>query len=167
MTRLGSPRRLGMQSLRNTWQRLSVALMLVMLTMTVQTVWAQSGNWSDYKASAFSSINTSAKTISITTEAELALLAYNTCTGTDYSGYTITLTKDLNMSAHYWDKPIGTSEDYSFKGTFNGANKTISGINISSGDYYKGLFGFVGRSSLPGTIQNVTLASSTITGKTL
>ena len=38
--RPASPTRLGMQSLRNIWQRLSVALMLVMLTMTVQTAWA-------------------------------------------------------------------------------------------------------------------------------
>ena len=149
-------------------RRAATALLLCVLTMTVQTAWAQSGNWSDHKASAFSTINESVKTISITTEAELALLAYNTCNGTDYSGYTITLTKDLNMRAHYWDKSIGTELSYysgnnSFRGTFNGANKTISGIYISSGSY-KGLFGFVGMNEKPGTIQNVTLASSTITG---
>ena len=146
-------------------RRAATALLLCVMTMTVQTAWAQSGNWSDYRAADFSSINTSAKTISITTEAELALLAYYTSSGTDYTGYTITLTKDLDMSAHYWDKTIGTSEDNCFRGTFKGDNKTISGIKINSGDYYKGLFGFVGRSGLPGTIQNVTLASSTITGK--
>ena len=121
------------------------------------------GNWSDYKASAFSTINESAKTISITNEAELALLAYNTCSGTDYSDYTITLTRDLNMAAHTWDKSIGNSYDNTFRGTFNGGGHTISGIRISSGAY-KGLFGYVGKSEKPGTIQNVTLASSTITG---
>jgi hypothetical protein len=149
-------------------RRAATALLLCVMTMTVQTAWAQNGNWSDHKAASFSTINESAKTISITTEAELALLAYNTCNGTDYSGYTITLTKDLNMSAHYWDKSIGTensnnSGNKSFRGTFNGAGHTISCINISSGSY-KGLFGFVGQSQKPGTIQNVTLASSTITG---
>ena len=40
-TKPASPTRLGMQSFRNIWQRLSVALMLVMLTMTAQTAWAQ------------------------------------------------------------------------------------------------------------------------------
>ena len=149
-------------------RRAATMLLLCVMTMTVQTAWAQSGNWSDNKAAAFSTINESAKTISITSEAELALLAYNTCNGTDYSGYTITLTKDLNMRAHYWDKSIGTELSYysgnnSFRGTFNGANKTISGIYISSGSF-KGLFGFVGMNEKPGTIQNVTLASSTITG---
>ena len=48
------------------------------------------------------------------------------------------------MSAHYWDNTIGKDEYHSFKGTFNGANKTISGINISSSGDNKGLFGFVG-----------------------
>ena len=145
-------------------RRAATALLLCVLTMTVQTAWAQSGNWSDFKATSFSSINESVKTIRITTEAELALLAYNTCNGTDYSGYTITLTKDLKMSDHYWDKSIGNSYDNCFRGTFDGGNKTISGINISSGAY-KGLFGYVGQSENPGIIQNVTLASSTIIGK--
>ena len=148
------------------------AMTLLLAVLTTATAWAISGNWSDNKASAFSVINETAKTISITSPAELALLAYNVTTlDTDYSGYTITLTKDLDMSAHYWDTPIGKySSNHggynSFRGTFNGGNHTISGIiNNNSTSSYQGLFGYVGKNNNPGTVSNLTLASSTITGK--
>ena len=153
------------------------AVMLLMMLLTTTTAWAASGNWSNYKASSFSSA--SGTTINITSEAELALFAYNvTVLGEDYSGYTITLTKDLNMSAHYWDTPIGLydeTHDNTFMGTFDGGNHTISGIyNSNSTSNYQGLFGFVGRSfsyddpnvpSQSATVRNLTLASSTISGK--
>lgn len=152
------------------------AVMLLMMMLTTTTAWAASGNWSSNKASSFSSA--SGTTINITSEAELALLAYNVTTlGEDYSGYTITLTKDLNMSAHYWDTPIGLydeTHDNTFMGTFDGGNHTISGIYTSnSTSNYQGLFGFVGRSfsyddpgeSRSATVRNLTLASSTISGK--
>ncbi len=74
-------------------------LLLILAMVASLTAWAQSGNWSRYKASSFSVIDENAKTISITNEAELALLGYNSRNGYDYSGYTITLTADLDMSA--------------------------------------------------------------------
>ena len=58
--------------------------------------------------------------------------------------------------------PIGTdSNPNQFIGTFDGQGYTISGVNVSSSDDYQGLFGKV---SSGGTVKNVTLANSTITG---
>jgi len=56
--------------------------------------------------------------------------------------------------------PIGTSSSNRFRGTFDGDGHTVSGININSDNGYQGLFGYVDG----GTVKNVTLASSTITG---
>ena len=46
------------------------------------------GNWSDYAASSFSTINESAQTITINNAAELALLAKNVGEGNMYGGWT-------------------------------------------------------------------------------
>ena len=56
---------------------------------------------------------------------------------------------------HQWT-PIGNSIGNSYRGTFNGAGHTISGlyINNSTADY-RGLFGYVGSE---GTVQNLTVS---------
>lgn len=162
--------------LTKTVAQVKLWIVLFALLLTAPA-WAQNGNWSDYKALAFS--NASGTTINIISPAELALLAYKvTSEGVNYSGYTINLTTNLDMGAHYWDKPIGLydeTHDNTFMGTFDGGNHTISGIYTSnSTSNYQGLFGFVGRSfsyddpgvpSQSGTVRNLTLATSTITGK--
>ncbi len=107
-----------------------ILLMTVaLLCAVVQSTWADEGTWMDkgIRAEAFSSIDEDNKTISIANEAELGLLAYNISGNNDYKGYTITLTNDLDMSAHRWDAVSGT-----FKGTFDGQYKTISGLNYSN-----------------------------------
>lgn len=68
--------------------------------------------------------------------------------------------------------PIGKDRDYSFKGSFDGKEYTISGIVLNSENAsFQGLFGYVGWSddySDNGPIvKNVTLASSTIKGANL
>ena len=68
--------------------------------------------------------------------------------------------------------PIGKDRDYSFKGSFDGKEYTISGIVLNSENAsFQGLFGYVGWSddySDNGPIvKNVTLASSTIKGSDL
>ncbi len=55
---------------------------------------------------------------------------------------------------------IGNGSSKYFQGTFDGDGKTISGIRIYTTDNYQGLFGFV----YSGTVKNVTLANSIITG---
>ena len=69
---------------------------------------------------------------------------------------------DLNDPTNFtpWT-PIGT-KDKPFTGTFDGGGKTISGLYIddSSKDYV-GLFGYIGAN---GTVKNVTLADSSVSG---
>ena len=60
--------------------------------------------------------------------------------------------------------PIGTNTD-PFTGTFDGNNKTISGLYIDGNTSNVGLFGCVGKSSTAtGTVQKVTLADSYVRG---
>ena len=132
-----------------------------------------SGNWTDegnYSAS-FSHIDGS--TYYIDSEADLALIAHKVNTGeSDFYGITFSLSKELDMAAHYW-VPIGTP-DHPFKGNFNGNGHVIRNITVNRGsDAYNGLFGYV-----QGTlrhynaygeggcdyIKNVVVKASTISG---
>ena len=119
-----------------------------------------SDNWSGNAAASFSNI--SSTTINITSEAELALLAMNVNSGTNYSGYTVNLTTDLDLRGYYW-VPIGndkSGENNYFKGTFNGQGHTISGVIISTGNF-QGLFGYIGEG---GKVEGVKLTDSNISG---
>jgi len=66
---------------------------------------------------------------SITNAADLAQLAYLVNEGADTTGKTFTLAidGDFDLSAHEWVPIVG------FKGTFDGQNKTISGLRITDG----------------------------------
>lgn len=95
--------------------------------------------------------------VTISTAEGLAWLAVlvnglNGQDATDFSGKTITLEGDIDLSAHYWT-PIGTSTSNYFKGTFDGADHTISNLTIDANDSYVGLFG----STSGAVIKNVTL----------
>lgn len=121
------------------------------------------GNWTDYKAASFSSINVGEKTITITNAAELALLAYNVYINGTYRDYTITLSEDLDLSGHYWI-PIGTIT-YPFTGTFNGGGHTISNLEVyvdgSETGNVAGLFGQIG---VGGTVKDVIITSGPYIG---
>ena len=71
---------------------------------------------------------------------------------TAFSGVTITLTADIDLSDHYWT-PIGTSTSNYFKGTFDGGGHTISNLTIDTAASYVGLFG----ATSGAVIKNVTL----------
>lgn len=59
-------------------------------------------------------------------------------------------------------KPIGTSYNSSFKGTFDGGGHTISGLYFNdSKKNYVGLFGYVGKG---GTVKNVNVTDSYVSG---
>lgn len=70
----------------------------------------------------------------------------------NFSGKTITLTADIDLSDHYWT-PIGDSTSHYFKGTFDGADRTISNLTIDTNASYVGLFGATSGAKL----KNVTL----------
>lgn len=120
---------------------------------TYTATWAApSGDWSNNAAASFATINTSAKTLSIASEAEMALFANDAST---YANYTVKLTKDLDLKAHSW-KPIA-----GFNGTFDGQGHKISGVMIESTAEQQGLFGTIGTAA---TVKNLVIANSSITG---
>ena len=71
----------------------------------------------------------------------------------------IQLTSDIDLKNVAWD-PMGKSNKYPFKGTFDGQGHTISGLSVNSTDSYKGFIGYASNA----VIKNVTL-EGTITGK--
>ena len=58
-----------------------------------------------------------------------------------FAGYTITLQVNIDLGGVEWT-PIGTSEN-PFSGFFDGNNKTISKLKITTDRKYNGLFGYV------------------------
>ena len=67
----------------------------------------------------------------------------------------ITLNCDVTLDDTWI--PIGTEQN-PYTGTFNGNDKTISGLNVSSNAQYVGLFGYI----QDGTVQNLTLDTPTV-----
>ena len=87
-----------------------------------------------------------------------------------YSGITFKQTKDLDLSAYYW-QPIGRSSSRCFSGNYDGDGHTVSGVYTPYGRGSsfsdKGLFGVVqGQSSTnKATIQNIGVINSFIQGE--
>lgn len=79
------------------------------------------GNWNNYKAESFSNIDNDNHIITIMNEAEFALLSYvfNSVSYSGYSGWTIRLDCDLDMSAHYFN-PIGCPDRPGDEASFGG-----------------------------------------------
>lgn len=71
------------------------------------------------------------------------------------------LTADINLKGITWT-PIGTdlTNSYSYKGTFDGGDHTISGLTVTGSNQYAGLFGCIGDGS---TVKNVKLENVQIT----
>lgn len=67
------------------------------------------------------------------------------------------LLNDINLIGEF--TPIGN--DQAFTGTFDGNNKTISGLNISTSRTYAGLFATLGKGS---RVENLTIKNATING---
>lgn len=113
--------------------------------------------------------NSSAKTVTIKNAAQLAAFASAVNGGNSYFGYTVTLEKDIDLNGMEWT-PIGNARrlssilvNRSFKGTFDGNNKTIYGLKISvnagnNTDFGIGLFNSVSG----GTIKNFTLDNANV-----
>ena len=108
--------------------------------------------------------------IEISTVDELRALSDAVNKGYDFSGMTVTLTKDIefetsetednNFTAIGWYD--GESVDLYFNGTFDGDGHTISGIRINQSESEnQGLFGQIGNDAV---IENLVLANIEITG---
>jgi len=112
--------------------------------------------WSDVGAAqpALTAIGT---TYLINTSEEFARFAYEVNTGNTFSGYTVQLTSDIDLSdteSHSlpW-AAIGLSTVCSFQGVFDGQGYVIRHLYINSTIAGQGLFGYVDQ----GTLQNVAL----------
>lgn len=77
----------------------------------------------------------------------------------DFSGKTITLYADIDLSGIKDWAPIGKDADHPFRGTFNGNNKVIFGLTVAGNYANAGLFGVVDG----GTIKNVTVKDGKVT----
>ena len=102
----------------------------------------------------------------IKTETDLENLAAYVNAGNNCEGLTFKLYDDITMTAVAAGQsnhtPIGTS-DRQFRGTFDGNEKTITGLTISQPNAdCQGLFGVIGTHSI---VKKVTLAGCHITGK--
>jgi len=116
---------------------------------------ADTENWTKYATA----VTPSGKTYTVNSAEELAWVASQCNSGNNYfSSYTVKLGTDIGLSAHLWT-PIGTQFN-SFKGTFDGNGKTITGLTVSGADtdYNVGLFGYI----YCATIQNVMLSDVSI-----
>ena len=98
--------------------------------------------------------NEDTKIITIDSGRLLAALAEAVNNGSDYAGYTIKLTKNLDLNGNEWT-PIGTKGTSNvFKGTFDGDGRTIKNLKISSGDCV----------AFFGAVENATVKNLTVEG---
>ncbi len=122
--------------------------------------WTDSGNYTE------PSIDPATKTVTITSAAELAWLAWRCMQGTTFGEYTILLENDLDLSRHLWmpiggrDKDGNNSGANAFAGVFDGQGHRISGMVCADPDdsykNYTALFGVVS----DGEIQNLSVEGS-------
>ena len=132
------------------------------------------GNWSGYASKLrtpfggylFSATNEGGTAAyKIATEDDLrnlaAVINANTNLSTAITGSDMTFrqTDDITLSQTF--TPIGAEGAYGkwFSGTYDGGDKTISGLTVNTSSQYAGLFGFVDK----GTVKNVRLISPNVT----
>ena len=134
----------------------ALALCLSLLP-TVALADEPTGNWTDNLTSQPNGYTVDdSGNVSISSAEGLAWLAKQSQEDT-FSGKTVTLTADINLSDHNWT-PIGPNSS-SFSGTFDGQNHTITGLTIDGCSTYAGLFANI----YGGTVENVQLAACSIT----
>ena len=79
--------------------------------------------------------------------------------GNSFAEQTITLAADIDLEGVEWT-PIGINSENYFRGTFDGANNTISNLTVEGGADYVGLFGYVDTA----VIKNFTLENVNVSG---
>lgn len=104
----------------------------------------------------------------ISSVAELATLATNVNSVTNYSGVYFKQMNDLNLNVDPYNTgtgwtPIGVSEYHPFCGNYNGDGHIVSGLYINRSSNYQGLFGYIGYSG-NATIRNLGATGVNISG---
>ena len=109
--------------------------------------------------------NTTAVTYLLTTDEELNGFSILVNMGMPFSGKTVILGADIDMSSLAPWTPIGTNDATMFLGTFDGHGKVISGVTVhSTASDDVGLFGVVGYSGIIRNV-NLTLTDCTLSGQ--
>jgi len=118
-----------------------LVLFSVLLCMTIQAAAPWDGTTI---ASSFAGgTGTSTDPYQISSPAELAFLSQSVNGGTTYSGVYFILTSDLDLNRKPWT-PIGTADDISFQGKFDGNAHLISNVNVNLPTTTGvGLFGYI------------------------
>ncbi len=91
----------------------------------------------------------------IANAAEFAAFAAAVNAGDDFSGKTVTLADNIDLSSIADWTPVGSAE-HPFAGTFDGAGKTVSGLTIT--DVTGGYHGLFGR--ITGTVKDFTVVGT-------
>ena len=143
---------------------------LLFAVLTTSTAWAATVQFPIYSGDE----GTEAKPYQIKTTNDLIKFSDDVNSGTTYEGKYFKLMDNIDFShSSTWSDitseennftPIGTSSTNSFKGTFDGNERTISGIRIYKGTNNNssqevGLFG-----GLKGTVKKLTLTDTRIIG---
>lgn len=100
----------------------------------------------------------------ISSAEQLAELATQVNDGEDYSGRTVTLAADIDLSDYTNWTPIGiVAYDHSFNGTFDGKGHKITNLKVDAKatetGFVAGLFGVVGTG---GTVKDVTVVTTEV-----
>jgi hypothetical protein len=122
---------------------LAVFLAFITVAALVPMMLSVSAAWSGGRSEKFAAgTGSEADPYLITSAEDLAYLAYTVNTGNLYAGTYFQLTGDIDLSGKNWD-PIGNyvSNIEIFKGIFDGAGHTISGLSCDITTSYAGLFG--------------------------
>ncbi len=137
---------------------------LFVATGTAKADATPSGLWSNNADTDWGSNYADSNEFYISTAAQLAQFAYMVNNSSkQFSGKTIRLMADIDLSAHYW-VPIGVKESRAFAGTFDGEGHTIRGVYFDSGSFptsgnvFCGIFGV---NAAGGIVKNINVASST------
>ncbi|MBR6594285.1 MAG: hypothetical protein IKK83_07135 [Clostridia bacterium] len=98
------------------------------------------------------------ETVYIKTAADLAALSARVAAGDSMEGTAVFLENDISLSGEH--TPIGTDPSRPFSGSFDGKGHIISGLSVSGGGDYSGLFGCVTH----GSVRNLSLEGATVEG---
>ncbi len=140
---------------------LSLVLCILMVLSTINfTVLAE-----DTEAPDTTWYNEEATEFTLDTVAELKGFSQLVNNGNSFQGKTVKLDANIDLNNEPWT-PIGYSGK-SFKGTFDGQNKTISNLNFSgtqANEADNNNIGLFGKTESPALIQNLTVENATISG---
>lgn len=151
-------------------------MLLILLVVSAQGAWAQSGEWKDNAATAFASgSGTKEDPYVIKTAAQLAYMAKDISDNQNASlKKYYALEADLDLGAHYWNAigdgrdlhGVGDDAKYRFKGNFDGRGHIIKNMHlqwIANGWKSTGLFGaIVGQKDSWACVKNLVIDNAEV-----